>query len=256
MVRRRLGQTQLHVTPIGFGAFKIGRNQGIKYPNAYDLPDHDQAHKLLHALLDMGINYIDTAPAYGLSEQRIGQALSHRRDEFVLSTKVGETFQQGQSQYDFSGEGVRHSVMRSLKRLHTSYLDIVFIHSDGRDQYILDHTDAVPTLLKLRDEGLTRAIGLSGKTPEGALAALEWADVIMVPYHRDDITHDQVIQQAAAKNLGVVVKKGLASGHLPPAQAIEFVLAHPGVDSLVIGGLNIEHMHENFRVAQQARSDS
>jgi aryl-alcohol dehydrogenase-like predicted oxidoreductase len=113
------------VTPLGFGAFKIGRNQGIKYPSAYDLPDEASVTRLLNEVLDLGINYIDTAPAYGLSEERIGRAIGRRRSKFVLSTKVGETFADGQSTFDFTERGIRESVERSLHRLKTNVIDIV-----------------------------------------------------------------------------------------------------------------------------------
>ena len=126
-----LGRTGLPVSRIGFGAFKIGRNQKIKYPNAYDLPTDRDVASLLNGVLDLGINYIDTAPAYGCSEERIGQAIAHRRAEFVLSTKVGELFADGVSSYEYSGAAVRDSIRRSLLRLRTDVLDIVFIHSNG-----------------------------------------------------------------------------------------------------------------------------
>ncbi len=250
--RRPLGRTGFHVSVVGFGAFKIGRNQGIKYPHGYQLPDEQQVARLLNAVLDAGINFIDTAPAYGVSEERIGRSLRHRRDEFVLSTKVGETFVDGRSHYDFSAESVRASVHRSLKRLQTDVLDVLFIHSDGRDLHILTETDVVATLLELRDKGDVRAVGLSGKTVEGARAALEWADVLMVQYHLQDRSHEPVIAAAAERGVGVVVKKGLASGHLTPEEAIPFVLANPGVSSLVIGGLNLEHIRQNLRTAERA----
>ena len=91
-------------------------------------------------------------------------------------------------------------------------LDIVFVHSNGEDLKILNETDAVNTLVDLRCEGLVKAIGFSGKTVEGAEASLSWADVLMVQFNQDDVTHKQVIADAAKKGIGVVIKKGLASG--------------------------------------------
>jgi len=252
MERRPLGNTGLSVSPIGFGAFKIGRNQGIKYPRGYALPDQREVDHLLNAVLDIGINYIDTAPAYGVSEQRIGSAIGHRRSEFILSTKIGETFTHGQSSYDFSAQEVRNSLHRSLKRLATETVDIVFIHSHGQDLEIINQTDVVSTLIELRDQGLVRAIGLSGKTVQGAQAALAWADVIMVQYHLDDKTHEQVIAKAHNQGIGVVVKKGLASGQLAAPQAIGFVLGNSAVSSLVVGGLSMNHIRENVHAAQQS----
>ena len=254
MVRRRLGNCGLVVSPIGFGAFKIGRNVGIKYAQDYDLPSDSAVDRLLNTVLDLGINYIDTAPAYGISEERIGRAISSRRREFVLCTKVGETFDDGRSTYDFSERAVRTSVQRSLERLRTDDLDIVLIHSDGNDLQVLNETDVVPTLIALRDAGVIKAIGLSAKTVSGARAALAWTDVLMVEYHVRDQSYGPVIAEAVQAGVGVVVKKGLASGQIDPVEAIPFVLGTAGVASLVIGGLNIDHIQANIRLAEAVSS--
>jgi aryl-alcohol dehydrogenase-like predicted oxidoreductase len=237
------------LSPIGFGAFKIVRNQGIKYAQGYALPSEDEVSRLLNGVLDLGINYIDTAPAYGLSEERIGTALAARRGEFIASTKVGEKFENGRSQFDFSERGVRESVMKSRERLGREVLDLVFVHSSGDDLNVLRNTDVVQTLQQLKVEGEIRAIGFSGKTVEGARATLEWADAIMVEYHLDDRAHEPVILEASKRGVGVVVKKGLASGRLPAAEAIRFVLANPGVTSLIIGGLDLSHIQANVAIA-------
>lgn len=253
---RPLGRTGLSVTPIGFGAFKIGRNEGVKYEQGYTLPGDEESAALLRGVLDAGINYIDTAPAYGLSEERIGAALSQRRGELVISTKVGEEFEGGRSRYDFTERSVRGSVRRSLMRLRTDVVDIVFIHAHSDDVAILRETPVVDTLRQLRAEGRVRAIGLSGKTVEAERAALDWADVLMVEYSLTDRTHAAVIREAADAGVGVVVKKGLGQGRLNAAEAIRFVLQTEGVTSLVIGGLNLEHMTANIRAAQAALADA
>ena len=250
MVRRYLGSCGLSVSPIGFGAFKIGRNVGTKYAQGYDLPDENMVNRLLNTVLDLGINYIDTAPAYGLSEERIGRAISSRRSEFVLCTKVGENFEDGCSTYDFSERGVRSSVARSHERLGSDELDIVLIHSDGNDLHVLNETDVVPTLLAMRDAGAVKAVGFSGKTIEGARAALQWADVLMVEHNLRDQSHGSVIAEAAEVGVGIVVKKGLASGALDPAEAIPFVLGTVGVASVVIGGLDVDHIQTNISLAE------
>jgi len=248
---RPLGRTGLRVPPLGFGAFKIGRNQGIKYPAGYELPDDAAVSRLLNGVLDLGCTLIDTAPAYGLSEERIGRAIGHRRGEFVLSTKVGETFDDGVSRYDFTRDGVEHSLQRSLQRLQTDVLDLVFIHSNGNDRHVLTETDVVAVLHEWRDRGAIRAIGLSGKTVEGARAAMSWADAVMVEYHLDDTSHADVIAEAAMQGVGVFVKKGLASGRLPAAEAIRFVIGTPGVSSLIVGGLSLDHFAANWRTATE-----
>ena len=246
---RSIGRSGLLVPPLGFGAFKIGRNQGVKYPQSYDLPDEHAVERLLNSVLDLGCTLIDTAPAYGLSEARIGNAIGHRRREFVLSKKVGESFVDGKSVYDFSPAGVTASLERSLRNLKTDLLDIVLIHSHGDDRQILENTETVSILRDFRSRGLIRAIGLSGKTVEGAQLALEWADVLMVEYHLQDKSHEPVIAQASEKNVAVFVKKGLASGKLSPRDSIQFVLRNPGVTSLIVGGLDFEHFHENWQTA-------
>ncbi len=249
MDRRPLGKSNLLVTPLGFGAFKIGRNLASKYPRNYELPDEAAAHQLLNDLLDLGITYVDTAPAYGQSEQRIGDALHHRRAEFTLSTKAGETFEDGKSNYDFSGGAITRSAERSLQRLRTDHIDLLLIHSDGNDLHILQQTNAVDAMHALKQRGLTRAIGFSGKTSEGFTAALDWADAIMVEFNPRNVELLPVMQQAHARGVGVIVKKALASGHLPAAESIRFVLSHDCVDSVVVGGLNLEHMRCNCEVA-------
>jgi len=242
------------VLPIGFGAVKIGRNQEVKYPVPYQLPSDAEVARLLNGVLDLGINLIDTAPAYGTSEERIGRAIGHRRAEYLLSTKAGERFADGRSSFDFRGAAIRESVGESLRRLRTDQVDLLLLHSDGNDLAILEGTDSVETLVALRGEGLARRIGLSGKTVAGARAALAWADVLMVAYHAGDRTHEPVIAEAAAAGVGVLVKKALASGRHPAEEAIRFALGNPGVSSVVVGSLSLGHLQANVTVAAEARS--
>ncbi len=252
--RRSLGRTGLTVSPVGFGAFKIGRNQGIKYADGYDLPDEATCGRLLHEILDLGIDLIDTAPAYGLSEARIGRHLAGRREEFTLSTKAGETFEDGVGRYAFDRGSIDASVDRSLDRLRTDRLDLVFVHSDGRDLAIIDGGDALDTLVRRRDRGDIRAVGFSGKTIEGHLAAIRTGvvDCLMVEYHQLDESQRPVLEAAEAAGIGVLVKKGLASGRLEPDEAIPFCLAGPAVASVVIGSLRRENLARNLEIARRA----
>jgi aryl-alcohol dehydrogenase-like predicted oxidoreductase len=231
---------------VGFGAFKIGRNVGIKYERGYELPSDDESDRLLHAVVDeLGVNYIDTAPAYGLSEERVGRALGGRSD-VIISTKVGEVFEHRTSYFDFSDQAVRDSLARSREWMRRDVLDLVLVHSQGDDLHVLERTDVIAALTSARQRGEVKFIGFSGKTLDGSRAALAWADAIMVEYHLNDRSHAPVIDEAAAQGVGVIVKKGLASGRLPPRDGIRFVLGNPGVTSMVIGGLNIDHMRENI----------
>lgn len=251
-----LGNTGLAVSRLGFGAFKIGRNQKIKYEQGYELPDDATVAHLLNTILDWGINYIDTAPAYGISEQRIGQTIGHRREEFVISTKVGERFEDGISYYEFDRQSVETSLANSLKNLRTDVLDIVFIHAPADDVRVLTETPVVEVLQEQKAAGTIRAIGFSGKTVEAAQLALAWADVLMVEYHLNDTSHRPIIEQAGQRGIGVVVKKGLAAGRLSPEEAIPFVLNTPGVNSLVIGGLSLAHIEANLRLVPAVAAPS
>lgn len=251
--RRPLGKTGMEVSAIGFGSFKIGRNQGIKYPTHYDLPSDDQCAQLLDGIQELGINLIDTAPAYGIAEERLGRLLGKRREEIVLASKVGERFSDGESVYEFGADAVTRSVEESLRRLNTDHLDLLLIHSNGDDLHILNETDTVAAMQVLKLAGKVRAIGLSGKTIEGATAALDWADLLMVEFHMQDTSHRELMRAAHERGVGVLVKKGLAAGHLDPNEAIDFVLSESSVDSLVLGGLNLDHFRSNCDIARQSR---
>jgi aryl-alcohol dehydrogenase-like predicted oxidoreductase len=157
--RRVLGSTVIEISCIGLGSVKFGRNEEVKYPKHFSLPTDMEIERLLDIAQAEGINLIDTAPAYGSSEQRIGRLLKGR-DQWVICTKVGERFITGKSIYDFTAKKTIESVEKSLRHLNTDYLDIVLIHSDGHDQAILDSTDCMQTLLEMKNAGKIRLITL------------------------------------------------------------------------------------------------
>ena len=257
MMLRPLGKAGLQVSPLGLGTVKFGRNQGVKYPSSFELPTDTAIQALLDEALTLGINLLDTAPAYGTSETRLGQLLGQtRRDQFCLATKVGEEFENGLSHFDFSARHIRFSVERSLKRLCTDYLDIVLIHSDGDDMNIILQTDAIPTLQKLQQQGLIKAIGMSTKTIDGGIAALREMDIAMVTYNLQETAEKAVIEFAHQTNKGIIIKKALASGHLcqdsvrsPVERSLEHVFAVPGVSSIIVGTLNPAHLRSNVAAA-------
>ena len=255
MLQRPLGLTGMTITPLGFGAFKIGRNEKIKYAHAYALPTDAETERLLNAVLDLGINLIDTAPAYGTSEERIGKLIAHRNRDFLISTKVGEVFEAGQSTYDFSRPSVTASVHRSLKRLKRDVLDFVFVHAND-DDFVLTQTDVAETLTTLRTQGLIRFIGHSGKTPAGARMAMKWADALMIEYHPHDTSHEPILSEAAGNGTAIFINKPLASGAIPPTEAIPFLLRSPHVGTLVVGGLNPDHLRQHLTIASQATSSA
>ena len=249
---RPLGSTGIDVSCLGLGTVKFGRNQGVKYPKDFSLPKDTKILQLLESAQEMGINLIDTAPAYGSSEERLGQLL-RERDKWIIATKVGEEFVNGESAFNFSGEHTRLSVERSLRHLNTDYLDLVLIHSDGNDLEVINSTSCLETLHKLKDKGLIRALGMSTKTVAGGRRTVELMDAVMVTYNAEHRDEEQVIDYANELGKAVLIKKALASGHARDSkQALQFALQKQGVSSAIVGTLSIEHLAANAKAASQA----
>jgi aryl-alcohol dehydrogenase-like predicted oxidoreductase len=250
---RRLGQTDIAVSPLGLGTVKFGRNQGVKYPQAFALPSDKEIKTLLSLAKDSGINLLDTAPAYGESENRLGTLLSSRHD-WIICTKAGETFHQGESQFDFSQQAIVQSVEQSLKRLRTDYLDILLIHSNGDDEHLIKEENIFDALAVLKQAGKIRAYGMSTKTVVGGLLTIDQADLAMVTYHPNYTDERDVILAAQKKQKGIFIKKAFASGHLqsfgaenPVKASLEFILKEPGVTSVIVGTVNPAHLKESVR---------
>ncbi|HVE43541.1 MAG TPA: aldo/keto reductase [Gammaproteobacteria bacterium] len=254
MQKQCLGQTGIEVSRVGLGTVKFGRNTGVKYPENFALPSDQEVMHLLSLAGELGITLLDTAPAYGVSEERLGKLLGNARREFVISTKVGETFVDNQSCFDYSKNAVRLSIERSLKRLRTDYLDIILIHSNGESELAIQEM-VFPVLADCKKAGMIRAYGMSTKTVEGGMQAVEESDVVMVAYHADYVAERSVIQYAHQKQKGVLIKKAFNSGHaaLGGSQhiqsAMQFVFAEPGVTSVVLGTINPVHLRENVAAA-------
>ena len=212
---RPLGQTGLQVSAIGLGTVAWGRDKGLKYAGPVTLPSDTRIAELVERAEALGINLLDTAPAYGTSEARIGRALAGRRERWVISTKVGERFDGARSEFDFGAAAMRASVEASLATLRTDRLEIVLIHSDGIDEGEGKFAAAAETLTQLKQQGLIRAIGFSGKTVAGGLWAASWADVLMVTWNEREREQAPVIEQAARRGLGV-----LAKSPSPPAASL------------------------------------
>ncbi len=256
---RALGSTGLTVSALGLGTVKFGRNTGVKYPTAFDLPDDNTIRSLLAEARELGINLLDTAPAYGSSEVRLGQLLDNRHS-WVLATKVGEEFDGAESRFDFSSNHVRHSIERSLQQLRTDYLDLALIHSDGNDEHILRQTDCVAALRDCQQRGLVRAIGMSTKTESGGMLAAELLDVVMVTFNLRQQDRDAVAR-AHALNKGVLVKKGLMSGHVHASatqekprdlvrESLQLAFTTAGIHTMIVGTLNAAHLRSNVEATK------
>lgn len=259
MVLRPLGKTGLLVSPLGLGTVKLGRSQGVKYPRPFEIPDDHAAGALLDTARSLGLNLLDTAPAYGRSEERLGALLGASRDEWVICTKAGEEFENGVSRHDFTPAAISASVEHSLRRLRTDRLDIVLLHSDGNDLEILERSGALEALQRAKAAGKVRAFGASTKTPEGAILAATRCDVVMLTLNPHTAADEPALEHAARCGAGVLVKKALDSGRLPHGSnvdavenALRFVLTMPAVTSVIVGTINPEHLRANAAAAERA----
>ncbi len=256
----QLGSTDIFVSRVGLGTAKWGRNEKMHYPHPFELPTDDALIQLLHTATDCGINLLDTAPAYGHSEERIGKLFKQgrfSRPDWIFSTKVGEIFINSESHFDFSEKSVRISIENSLQKLQTDYLDVVLIHSNGEDKKIIEETDVFKTLLALKKSGVIRAIGISTKTIEGGLLAIPLSDVLMVTYNPTHTDEKPVIVKARNEQKGIFIKKALASGHLekiasddPIQIAMNCVFELP-ISSVIVGTLNPSHLIHNVDCAER-----
>lgn len=257
MELRTLGGTGIRVSPLGLGTVKIGRNEQVKYPTGFSIPDDKAVRDLFALAWELGINTLDTAPAYGNSEERLGKLLPNKND-WVIVGKVGETFEKGASAFDFSAAHTRQSVERSLRRLGRDFIDVVLVHSHGDDMDIIRNGEVCDALAELKRQGLIRAVGMSTKTVEGGLWCVENMDVVMATYNPANVEELPVLQQAQTLNKGVLIKKGLQSGHADKTaggsgieESLRFVFAQPAVSSVVVGTINPQHLRENVAVTEQ-----
>ena len=257
---RTLGRTGIDVSAIGFGTIKIGRTRGMKYPEAYELPSDDVVDELLDVAAEGGVTLLDTAPAYQLSEERLGAALARRgdRERWVLSTKVGEAFDGERSTFDFAPESVRPSVERSLRLLGTDRVEVLLVHSDGDAETRLGEIGTLDAMRDLKSAGLVRAIGVSVKTPEGGAHCLDQGvDCLMVGYNPVATGMRDCMARCGDEGAGVLIKKAFASGHLdtiegagdPVERALAFSLDAAGVSSVVIGTSNPVNLRANLAAA-------
>ncbi|MFK5913613.1 MAG: aldo/keto reductase [Woeseiaceae bacterium] len=257
LTKRQLGSTGIEVSVLGLGTVKLGRDQEVKYPSGFTIPNDNEVRDLLALTTELGINFIDTAPAYGNSEERLGQLMANPND-WVIMTKVGEIFENGKSHFDFSAEHTRMSVERSLKRLKRDNLDMVLVHSNGDDMNIINNEGVLEELSRLKEKGLIRSYGMSTKTVEGGMWIVENTDIVMATLNLSDAHDLGVIARAAELNKGVVVKKGLQSGHADKSaggggveQAFEYIFNHQGVSSAIVGTINPKHLKDNVEMVNR-----
>lgn len=272
-----LGRTGLNVTKLGYGAMEI---RGA--PRGRDITDQ-QAEAILNAVLDDGINYIDTSIDYGRSEEYIGRYISNRRSEFILATKCGcqvgaEPAPAGQrSPHIFTRENIIAGVEQSLRRMNTDVLDVVQFHSSPSEA-TLEKDGALEALQDLQSQGKVRFIGMSGVLPElQEHVSMGVFDVLQIPYSALERRHEGWISKAAGSGIGNVIRGGVAKGE--PGYSgvsredawalfekagldelredgesrtsfmLRFTLTHPGMHTTIVGTLNPDHLADNVKAA-------
>lgn len=267
MEQRSFGSSGLNVSVVGLGAGHIG---------SPDMPEHE-VERLLCRTLDLGITLIDTAPGYGLSEERIGRHLAHRRQQFVLSTKCGYGVP---GVADWTGECIRQGIDLALRRLRTDVLDIVHLHSCPAA--VLARGEVVEELARAAEAGKVRVAAYSGDAVD-LDAALQLPALRAIQCSINFCDQRALLSQvplATSRGMGVIAKRPLANapwrfaerpvGHYAetywerlqvlslepgalswPELALRFVLSAPGVSSCIVGTSNADHLEANVGLASK-----
>jgi aryl-alcohol dehydrogenase-like predicted oxidoreductase len=271
MERRPFGATGLEVSVLGLGAGSLG--------DPLVLGD-DMAEEFLGAALDHGVTLIDTARSYGFAEARIGRFLSHRRHEFVLSTKGGYGAEWVE---DWTHAAIVRGIERALSTMRTDVIDIFFLHSCPKDTALRD--DILEALDRAKDAGKVRAIGYSGEgealdacVRSGRFDAAQCSVNLF-----DQKNLDRVIPAAHAEGMGVIAKRPLANAvwrhqgwpdgedadywqRMQAMQltrpddgwidlAVRWAAFSPGVSSAIVGTSQIDHLLQAIRAAEKGGLD-
>ena len=274
MEKRKFGKTDMEFSVLGFGGAEIGYN---------DNQTQEEVNNLLNSALDAGLNVIDTAAAYKVSEELIGNAVSNRRKDFYLLTKCGalDAF----TRFDWSKKGILETIENSLRALKTDYLDIAQLHSC--DSEILKRGEAIEGLQRAQEKGYTRYIGYSGDNQD-AKTAIEFDvfDSLQTSVSIADQTPiDTNIKLAAEKGLGVIAKRPIANAvwrhkekpsdsyhheywdriqklkfefltkslEEATATALRFTLSIPGVGTMIVGTTRPNRWQENAKYVAEGK---
>lgn len=274
----KLGRTGLEVTRLGYGAMEI---RGSRIWKGRPVSD-EQAETILNAVLDEGINFIDTSNCYGTSEEFIGKYISHRRSEFHLSTKCGCLIERKDDTTDntlhvFTRENILRGLHESLERMKTDYVDIIPLHNPKVE--ISEREKVVEVLQEMRDQGKARHVSISTKLPD-LRTYLEWDvfDTFQIPYSALEREHEDAITASGKAGIGIIIRGGVARGE-PGAGLgkednwkkfedagldelreqgesrtsfmLRFTLTHPHANTIIVGTLQPDHLKENVQAIQR-----
>ena len=273
MIKKELGRTGLQVTQLGYGSM------GLRGPRTWGVRvvSDSEADVFLNAVLDAGINFIDTAPDYGVSEERIGQFIASRRSEYILATKCGCDYQQHDDHLEVIHTWTRDVLLRnletSLERMQTDCIDLMQFH--GGDAETIKCAGLVETLLEFKAQGLIRFIGSSNSIPNlQGMIELDVFDTFQIHYSCLAPSHHDLITAAAETGAGIIIRGGIAHGG-PDAEIqrpalndawtaaglddllseemnraeliLRYTLSHPHCHTTIVGTCNHDHLAENVR---------
>ena len=272
---KTLGRTGLNVTQLGYGAMEIRGNR--IWGGRPCTPE--QADTILNAVLDAGINFIDTANDYGTSELFIGRYLADRRDEFYLATKCGCHVQfagdHDETPHIWTRENLMRNIADSLQKMQTDYVDILQLHNP--DVEMTEENHLVDVLNELRDASVVKYIGCSSTSPH-LKTYIDWDvfDVFQIPYSALERRHENLITAAGEAGAGVIIRGGVArgepgsglgsqdrwevfeaadldelreEGESRTAFLLRFTLSHPHCHTTIVGTMNPDHLRDNVEVA-------
>jgi aryl-alcohol dehydrogenase-like predicted oxidoreductase len=273
-----LGRTGLDVTRLSFGAMEI---RGSRIWGGRAVTDQ-QAETILNAVLDEGINFIDTANDYGRSEEFIGKYISHRRNEFYLATKCGCTVVRRDANTDdtphvWTRDNLFRGLNESLERMKTDYIDIMQLHNPPAEE--TEKNQLVDALREMQQQGKVRFISISTTLPH-LPTYLHWGvfDTFQIPYSALERDHEAWISRAAEAGIGTIIRGGVARGEVgvglgnevrwkkfieagldelcEPGESrtaflLRFTLSHPHVNTVIVGTLYPEHLRENIAALEQ-----
>lgn len=208
MKTRRLGSTGLEVSLLGYGLAEIDRqDKGGR--------DLSQVGQTLESVLDIGVNFLDTASGYGITEQLIGDSISHRRDEYILATKFGPIYDEDSARA-FDKTTVAESIDESLRKMKTDRVDIIQLQYGAPDTGPLEPyvDEIINAMMEARDAGKARYLGFAGDNDSakwavksGIFEALQTSFNVV-----DQLARKELFTLARERDIGLIVKRPLANG--------------------------------------------
>lgn len=235
---RVLGKTNLKINRIGFGGIPIQR------------VTQQDTNKIIDELINQGINFIDSARGYTVSEEYIGNAIEGKRDKFILASKsMSRTY-----------EDMLKDVDITLKNFKTDYIDLYQLHNVKSDEYenIFNDNMAYKALLDCKSQGKIKNIGITSHSIDTIKKAVrdEKFDTIQFPYNIVEDQADEIFREAHKRNIGIIVMKPLAGGAINNAKlAIKYILSKGYIDVAIPGMDSVDQVLENISVLENLDID-